>query len=80
MATEMPIEQDYGRNIDGVQATDEDVVVDMPELDDSSVQETPDGGAIVTMPDDFRGPSDDPDFYENLADTRRSPRHGRSLR
>ena len=69
MATEMPIEQDYGRNIDGVQATDEDVVVDMPELDDSSVQETPDGGAIVTMPDDFRGPSDDTDFYENLADT-----------
>jgi len=69
MATEMPIEQDYGRNIDGVQATDEDVVVDMPELDDSEIQETPDGGAIVTMPDDFRGPSDDTDFYENLADT-----------
>jgi hypothetical protein len=69
MATEMPIEQDYGRNIDGVQATDKDVVVDMPELDDSEIQETPDGGAIVTMPDDFRGPSDDTDFYENLADT-----------
>jgi hypothetical protein len=69
MATEMPIEQDYGRNIDGVQATEEEVTVDMPELDDSNVQETPDGGAIVTMPDDFKGPSDDTDFYENLAET-----------
>jgi hypothetical protein len=69
MATEMPIEQDYGRNIDGVQATDEDMVVDMPELDDTEIQETPDGGAIVTMPDDFKGPSDDTDFYENLAET-----------
>jgi hypothetical protein len=69
MATEMPIEQDYGRNIDGVQATEEELTVDMPELDDSNVQETPDGGAIVTMPDDFKGPSDDTDFYENLAET-----------
>ena len=69
MATEMPIEQDYGRNIDGVQATDEDMVVDMPEMDNADIEETPDGGAIVTMPDDFKGPSDDTDFYENLAET-----------
>jgi hypothetical protein len=69
MATEMPIEQDYGRNIDGVQATDEDMIVDVPEMDDADIEETPDGGAIVTMPDDFKGPSDDTDFYENLAET-----------
>lgn len=65
----MPIEQDYGRNIDGVQATDEDMIVDVPEMDDADIEETPDGGAIVTMPDDFKGPSDDTDFYENLAET-----------
>jgi len=69
MATEMPIEQDYGRNIDGVQATDEDMIVDVPDMGDSDIEETPDGGAIVTMPDDFKGPSDDTDFYENLAET-----------
>ena len=69
MATEMPIEQEFGREIDGVQATDEEMIVDMPEIDDAGIEETPDGGAIVTMPDDFKGPSDDTDFYENLAET-----------
>jgi len=69
MATEMPIEQEFGRNIDGVQATDEEMIVDVPEMDDADIEETPDGGAIVTMPDDFKGPSDDTDFYENLAET-----------
>ena len=69
MATEMPIEQEFDRNIDGVQATDEDMIVDVPEMDDADIEETPDGGAIVTMPDDFKGPSDDTDFYENLAET-----------
>jgi hypothetical protein len=70
MATEMPVEQDYGRHIDGMQATDDGgVAVDMPELDDGDVQEMPDGSAVVTMPDDFKGPSDDTDFYENLAES-----------
>jgi len=69
MATEMPIEQEFDREIDGVQATDEDMIVDVPEMDDADIEETPDGGAIVTMPDDFKGPSDDTDFYENLAET-----------
>lgn len=69
MATEMPIEQEFDQNIAGVQATDEDMIVDVPEMDDADIEETPDGGAIVTMPDDFRGPSDDTDFYENLAES-----------
>lgn len=66
----MPIEQDYGRMIDGVQTTaDGGATVEMPELDDADVEETADGGALVTMPEDFKGPSDDTDFYENLAET-----------
>ena len=69
MATEMPIEQEFGREIDGMQASDEEMIVDMPEMDDADIEETADGGAIVTMPDDFKGPSDDTDFYENLAET-----------
>lgn len=69
MATEMPIEQEFDRNIAGVQATDEDMIVDVPEMDDADIEETPDGGAIVTMPDDFKGPSDDTDFYENLSES-----------
>ena len=33
------------------------------------VEELPDGSAVVSMGDDFEGPSDGDDFYENLAES-----------
>jgi len=64
----MPIEQDYGRFVDGMSDPDEDgnIHVEMPE-DDSDVIEQPDGSAIVVM-NDFDGPMEDEDFYQNLAE------------
>ena len=68
MATQMPIEQDYKRYIDGISEPDEDgnIDVELPE-DDSEVIEQADGSAIVVL-DDFEGPMDDADFYQNLAE------------
>jgi len=68
MDTQMPIEQDYGRFVDGMSDPDEDgnIHVEMPE-DDSDVIEQPDGSAIVVM-NDFDGPMEDEDFYQNLAE------------
>ena len=70
MATEFPIEQDYGRAIPGMgglaqgdQLQEEPVELD---LEESEIEELPDGSAVVTLPE---GPMEDPDFYENLADS-----------
>ena len=66
---EMPIDQDFGRFVDGIQSTpDGGAIVDLPD-ESAEVEEMPDGSAVVTMEDDFRGPADEEDFYENLADT-----------
>ena len=72
MATEMPIDPEFGRNIDGISGMQEQddgsVAVDMDiDLDDSEIEELPDGSAVVTM-DEFKGPTEDEDFYANLAD------------
>lgn len=71
MATQMPIDQEDGRNIPGMQSMtpnqDGSVEVDI-DLDDSQIEELPDGSAVVTMEDDFKGPDEDEDFYANLAD------------
>ena len=68
MATQMPIEQDYKRYIDGMSEPDEDgnIDVELPE-DDSEVIEQADGSAIVKLPD-YDGPMEDADFYQNLAE------------
>jgi hypothetical protein len=69
MAIEMPIEQDYGRFISGM-ADDEVPLEDLQaELPDESaeIEELPDGSAVVHMPS-TKGPMEDPDFYENLAE------------
>jgi hypothetical protein len=66
---EMPIEQDYGRFISGM-ADDEVPLEDLQaELPDESaeIEELPDGSAVVHMPS-TKGPMEDPDFYENLAE------------
>jgi hypothetical protein len=73
MATEMPIEQEFGRNIPGMPGDDqmtenEDGSVEVPvELDDSDIEELPDGSAVVSM-EDFKGPEEDEDFYGNMAE------------
>ena len=69
MATQMPIEQDYGRHIDGLPIENEDGSVDFEmEPVESEIEMLPDGSAVVHM-DDFKGPSEDETFYENLAET-----------
>ena len=72
MATEMPIDPEFGRNIEGISGMQEQddgsVAVDMDiDLDDSEIEELPDGSAVVTM-EEFKGPSEDEDFYANLAE------------
>jgi len=69
MATQMPIEQDYNRHIDGMEMIEnEDGSVDfeMPP-EDMELEELPDGSVIVHDPD-FKGPTDDKKFYANLAE------------
>jgi chaperonin GroES len=68
MATQMPIDQEYGRFIDGLSEPDEDgnIEVELPD-DDQEVIEQPDGSAIVVM-EDMDGPMEDADFYQNLAE------------
>lgn len=70
MATEFPIEQDYGREIPGMGGLAQGDMLQEPAeeliLDESEIEELPDGSAVVTLPE---GPMEDPDFYENLADS-----------
>jgi hypothetical protein len=68
MATEFPIDPEFGRFIGGEPQDQDDeqgVIVDMP-MDDAEIEELPDGSAIVRM--DSKGPMEDEDFYANLAD------------
>jgi hypothetical protein len=69
MATQMPIDQDSDRFIDGIRMTEDGgAEVDMLPGDEPEVEELPDGSAIVSM-GDFKGPNEDEDFYSNLAET-----------
>jgi hypothetical protein len=68
MATEFPVDPEYGRFVGGQQQEpQEEVEVDMPEMDDAELEELPDGSVVVTL--DTKGPMDDEDFYTNLADS-----------
>ena len=65
---EMPIPQDFDRNIDGITMNaDGGAEVELDETP-PDVEEMEDGSAVVTM-DDYKGPEEDPDFYENMAET-----------
>lgn len=73
MATEMPIPQEFNRFV-GPQAEDEEEKDDPSIFEmfdqDNDVEMQPDGGAIIKMSEDrFKGPEEDPDFYENLAES-----------
>jgi hypothetical protein len=68
MATEFPIDPEFNRFVGGEQggpAPDEPVEVEL-DLDESEIEELPDGSAIVRM--EGKGPMEDEDFYQNLAD------------
>jgi hypothetical protein len=66
---EMPIDPEYGRFVEGMESTPVGgMIVDLPD-ENAEIEELPDGSAVVTMEDNFRGPSDKEDFYENLAET-----------
>ena len=66
MATEFPIEPEYGRFIEGMtDEAEEGIEVELPE-DEAEIEELPDGSAIVKM--DTKGPEEDEDFYANLAE------------
>ena len=68
MATQFPIDPEFGRFVPGIEdeSVEEAVAVDLPD-EAPEVEVLPDGSAIVKM-DEFRGPDESPDFYENLAD------------
>ena len=68
---EMPIDQEFGRHVPGMADPQENddgtVTFDLP-FDDENVTEMADGSAVVNL-DDFSGPDETPDFYENLAES-----------
>ena len=69
---DMPIEQDYGRFV--APMSDEESSLESDESiydlfdENSDVEELEDGSAIVRL-DDLKGPEENPDFYENLAES-----------
>ncbi len=67
---EMPIPQEYNRFVDPVKdeqnLESDDSVYDLFD-EESNVEELPDGSAIVKL-DNMKGPEENPDFYENLAE------------
>jgi len=75
MATQMPIEQEYGRNIEGIpdqpepdMVENEDGSVDVNLMEaGSDIEELPDGSAVVLL-EGFGGPEENEDFYSNLAE------------
>ena len=74
MATEMPIDPEYGRFVQGMPddasaetpPEEEGMEVEL-ELTDEDLEELPDGSVRVRL--DTKGPMESKDFYENLADT-----------
>jgi len=68
---EMPIDQEFGRHVPGMPDPQENedgtVTFNLP-FDDENVTEMADGSAVVNL-DDFSGPDETPDFYENLAES-----------
>lgn len=68
MATEFPIDPEFNRFVGGEQQETpaEPVEVEL-DLDESEIEELPDGSAVVRM--EGKGPMEDEDFYQNLADS-----------
>ena len=76
MATQFPIDPEFGRFIPPAAQGDNEFIdsefANTAEVDlfkQPEVEEQEDGSAIVRLEDDLLGPDDSPDFYENLADS-----------
>jgi len=68
MATKMPNDPEFNRFIDGLKMNEDgSAEVDLLPGEEPEVEELPDGSAVVNM-GDFKGPMDDEDFYQNLAE------------
>lgn len=65
---EMPIPQDFDRNIDGITLNQDGGAEVELEEETPDVEEMEDGSAVVRL-DNYKGPNEDPDFYENMAET-----------
>ena len=66
---EMPIDPEYGRFVDGITVDPDDGTAEVEITEEEpEVEEQEDGSAVVRLPD-TKGPEDDEDFYQNLADT-----------
>jgi hypothetical protein len=65
---EMPIDPEFNRFLDGIKEIPEEGIDIDIDLEDSEVEELPDGSAVVQM-EGFKGPNEDEDFYANLAET-----------
>jgi hypothetical protein len=68
MATQFPNDPDADRFIDGLKMTEDGGAVAELDEETQDVEELEDGSAIVTL-GEYEGPTEDPDFYENLAET-----------
>ena len=71
MATEFPVDPEYGRFVPGISdqpddTQDEEMEFDLPDDSDTEIEELPDGSAVVTMETD--GPMEDREFYSNLSE------------
>ena len=69
MAIEMPVDPEKDRFIEGVQMN-EDGGAEVELLNETpDIEEMADGSAVVTMGEEFKGPDESEDFYENLAES-----------
>lgn len=68
MAQEFPIDPEFGRFIEPLTQSEGDEGIEVEiDLDDTELTELPDGSVIVEM--DTKGPMENEDFYQNLADS-----------
>jgi hypothetical protein len=65
---EMPIDPNFGRFINGLQETEDGGAIVNVDMEQAEVEELPDGSAMVNL-EPYKSPTDDTDFYDNLAET-----------
>lgn len=65
---EMPIDPEFGRFIEGIKTLPDGGVEVQMEEEFAAVEEMPDGSAVVNL-EGFKGPQENEDFYQNLADS-----------
>lgn len=65
---EMPVDPEFGRFISGLKQTPDGGAEMELDIDEDDLEELPDGSVVVSMEKGFKTPSEDEDFYQNLAD------------